>query len=57
MLSPPVLDLAWELAEMLPTPLDKVMLLNTGAESNEAALRLAKLTTGRFEVLAFTGVI
>ncbi|MBW3603802.1 MAG: aspartate aminotransferase family protein [Actinobacteria bacterium] len=55
MLSPPVLDLARELADMLPDPLDKVMLLNTGAESNEAALRLAKLTTGGFEVLAFTG--
>lgn len=55
MLSPPVIDLARELAAMLPDPLDKVMLLNTGSESNEAALRMAKLVTGGFEVLAFTG--
>lgn len=55
MLSPPVIALARELAAMLPEPLDKVMLLNTGAESNEAALRLAKPVTGGFEVLAFTG--
>jgi 2,2-dialkylglycine decarboxylase (pyruvate) len=31
------------------------MFLSTGAEANEAALRLAKLTTGGYEVLAFTG--
>ena len=29
------------------------MFLSTGAESNEAALRLAKLVTGRHEVVAF----
>lgn len=55
MLSPPVIELARRLARMLPEPLDKVILLNTGAESNEAALRMAKLATGGFEVLAFTG--
>lgn len=55
MLSPPVLSLARELAAMLPPQLQKVLLLTTGAESNEAALRLAKLYTGGFEVLAFTG--
>ena len=31
------------------------VLLSTGAESNEAALRLAKLHTGGFEVVAFSG--
>ena len=30
------------------------MLLTTGAESNEAALRLAKLVTGGHEVVAFS---
>src|ERR1700750_1586239 len=40
MLSHPVLDLARRLAGTLPAPLDKVMLLTTGAESNEAALRM-----------------
>jgi 2,2-dialkylglycine decarboxylase (pyruvate) len=53
MLSRPVLDLARRLAETLPDPLDKAMFLTTGAESNEAALRLAKLVTGRHEVVSF----
>lgn len=53
MLSEPVLELAERLADSLPAPLDKVLLLTTGAESNEAALRLAKLVTGKFEVVSF----
>ncbi|GJM33700.1 MAG: aspartate aminotransferase family protein [Saprospiraceae bacterium] len=55
MLSPPVVQLCKELAEMLPEGLDKAILLNTGAESNEVALRMAKLATGGFEVLGFSG--
>jgi 2,2-dialkylglycine decarboxylase (pyruvate) len=55
MLSRPVVDLARRLAESLPDPLDKVLLLTTGAESNEAALRLAKLVTGKFETVSFSG--
>jgi 2,2-dialkylglycine decarboxylase (pyruvate) len=55
MLAPPVVLLARELARMLPPALQKVLLLSTGGESNEAALRLAKLKTGGFEVLGFTG--
>ena len=54
MLSPTVIELARELAALLPESLSKVMLLSTGGESNEAALRLAKLKTGGFEVLAFS---
>lgn len=53
MLSRPVLELAERLAGTVPAPLDKVMLLTTGAESNEAALRLAKLVTGRHEIVSF----
>jgi 2,2-dialkylglycine decarboxylase (pyruvate) len=53
MLSRPVVDLARRLAESLPEPLSKVQLLTTGAESNEAAIRMAKLVTGRHEVVAF----
>ncbi|WP_434444792.1 aspartate aminotransferase family protein [Lentzea sp. E54] len=53
MLSRPVVDLARRLAGTLPDPLAKVQLLTTGAESNEAALRLAKLVTGKHEVVAF----
>ncbi|WP_253013414.1 aspartate aminotransferase family protein [Klenkia sp. PcliD-1-E] len=55
MLSRPVLELAERLAASLPDPLTQVLLLTTGAESNEAALRLAKLVTGGHEVVAFSG--
>jgi 2,2-dialkylglycine decarboxylase (pyruvate) len=53
MLSRPVVDLARRLAESLPEPLSKVLLLTTGAESNEAAIRMAKLVTGRHEIVSF----
>ena len=53
MLSRPVVELARRLAETLPEPLSKVLLLTTGAESNEAAIRMAKLVTGRHEVVSF----
>ena len=53
MLSRPVVDLATRLAGTLPDPLGKTMLLSTGAESNEAALKMAKLATGRYEVVSF----
>lgn len=52
MLSRPVVELATRLAAAAPG-LDKVMLITTGAESNEAAIRMAKLVTGRHEVVAF----
>ncbi len=54
MLSRPVVDLSRRLAESLPAPLEKTLLLSTGAESNEAALRMAKLVTGRYEVVSFS---
>ena len=54
MLSPPVVELCGKLAEMLPPSLQKVILLSTGGESNEAALRIAKLSTGRFEIVGLT---
>jgi 2,2-dialkylglycine decarboxylase (pyruvate) len=53
MLSRPVVDLARRLAETLPAPLEKALLLTTGAESNEAAIRLAKLVTGKHEIVSF----
>lgn len=55
MLSPAVIGLAKALAEILPPPLTKSMFLSTGGEVNEAALKLAKLRTGGFEVLGLTG--
>lgn len=54
MLSRPVVDLARGLAEATPAGLDRVMLLSTGGESNDAAIRLAKLFTGKHEVVGFT---
>lgn len=53
MLSRPVVDLAQRLAALAPR-LDKVLLLSTGAESNEAAIRMAKLVTGGHEIVAFS---
>jgi 2,2-dialkylglycine decarboxylase (pyruvate) len=53
MLSRPVVELCRRLAGSLPAPLAKTLLLTTGAESNEAAVRMAKLVTGRHEVVSF----
>lgn len=53
MLSRPVVDLATRLAAVTPPGLDRAMLLSTGAEANEAALKMAKLHTGKFEVVSF----
>jgi len=49
-----VLALADRLVGTLPEPLRRVMLLSTGGEGIEAALRMAKLSSGRFEVAALT---
>ena len=54
MLSEPVLELAERLAGLLPAPLSRTMLLNTGSEANEVALKLAKMFTGRWEVVGLT---
>ena len=54
MLSPPVLELAGALVATLPPTLSRAMFLSTGGESIEAALRMAKLQTGGFEVLSLT---
>ena len=53
MLSRPVVDLCSRLGSLVPG-LEKVLLLSTGAESNEAAIRLAKLVTGKHEIVAFS---
>ncbi|MBP6018596.1 MAG: aspartate aminotransferase family protein [Burkholderiaceae bacterium] len=41
--------------DWMPAGLTKSLFINTGAESNEAALRIAKMYTGGFEVLAAGG--
>lgn len=48
----PRVQLAKKLSEIVPDPLAKSFFLSTGSESVEAALRLAKKYTGRFEVVA-----
>ncbi|KAL2075595.1 hypothetical protein VTL71DRAFT_538 [Oculimacula yallundae] len=52
MLSPPVVQLAEKLTGLLPPGLDKAMFLSTGGESNEAAIKMAKMYTGKFEIVA-----
>ena len=52
MLSEPVIALAEQLAGLVPD-LPRVMLLSTGGEANEAAIRMAKLVTGKWEIVGF----
>jgi 2,2-dialkylglycine decarboxylase (pyruvate) len=54
LLSRPVIDLAERLASIAPGALERVLLLSTGGEANEAALRMAKTATGGYEVLALS---
>jgi 2,2-dialkylglycine decarboxylase (pyruvate) len=54
MLSPPVLELSEALRATLPPGLQRAMFLSTGGESVEAAVRMAKLYTGGFEVASLT---
>jgi 2,2-dialkylglycine decarboxylase (pyruvate) len=50
-----VVKLAQKLGEWLPPPLKRSLFVNTGSEANEAALRIAKLATGGYEVIALGG--
>src|SRR6266576_5346353 len=50
MLSEPVLELAERMVSLVPASLNKVILVNTGGEANEIALRIAKMHTGHFEI-------
>jgi 2,2-dialkylglycine decarboxylase (pyruvate) len=53
MLSRPVVALARALADCTPPGLERVLLLSTGGESNEAAIKMAKLYTGGHEIVGF----
>ncbi|SDG56596.1 aspartate aminotransferase family protein [Microbacterium pygmaeum] len=53
MLSRPVVTFARRLSETLPPNLTKTMVLTTGAEANEAAIKIAKLATGKYEIVSF----
>lgn len=50
-----VVQLADRLAKILPPPLSKSLFVNTGSESNDAAIKMAKLATGGFEVVGLGG--
>ena len=50
-----VARLARKIADLVPRPLKRSLFVSTGSESNEAALKMAKLVTGGFEVLALGG--
>ncbi len=52
-LTDPVVHLSEVIAGILPDSLSKVLPLSTGGESNEAALRMAKMSTGGFEIVGF----
>jgi len=47
-------DAAEKLTRVAPNGLDRVFFVNSGAEANENALRMACMTTGRRKVLAIT---
>lgn len=53
--TPPRLELARRLVELMPENLNRAFLLTTGSEATEAAIRLAKRYTGRNGLMAFWG--
>jgi 2,2-dialkylglycine decarboxylase (pyruvate) len=52
--SPGVLEAVSRLASKVPAGLSKAVLLSTGSEANECAMRIAKAVTGRTGMLGFT---
>ena len=50
-----VVELSKAIAKIVPKPLSKSLFVNTGSESNEAAIKMAKLYTGGYEVVALGG--
>jgi len=53
--TPERLTLAKKLIEATPAHLDKVFFVTTGAEAMDAAMRMARRYTGKFEILSFWG--
>ncbi|MCT7976316.1 acetyl ornithine aminotransferase family protein [Laspinema olomoucense] len=52
----PMVELAEQLAKLAPFPAGaKVFFSNSGAESNEGALKLARYATGKSQIVAFLG--
>jgi acetylornithine/N-succinyldiaminopimelate aminotransferase len=46
---------AEKLISLAPTPLTKVFFCNSGTEANENAMRLARMSTGRENIITFSG--
>ncbi|MCX6561749.1 MAG: aspartate aminotransferase family protein [Candidatus Aminicenantes bacterium] len=53
--TPQRLRLAERIVKALPRHLDKVIFLTTGSEAMDAAMRLAKRFTGKYEIVSFWG--
>ena len=51
----PLLELVYELSSILPAALDGFFFTNSGAEAIEGALKLARVATGRPNVIVFQG--
>lgn len=51
----PLLELTERLGEVLPDGLDSVFYANSGSEAVEAAVRLARMATGRPNIVVFQG--
>lgn len=47
-----VVALSQRLAQMLPPDLSRALFLSTGSDANEAAIKLAKLRSGRYEIVS-----
>jgi len=54
-LSEPLAQLASKLVEITPAELDRVFICSTGAEAVDSAVKLARLSTGRAEIIAAEG--
>lgn len=53
--TPERLRLAQKVIEATPAHLEKVFFVSTGAEAMDAAMRMVKRATGKYEILAFWG--
>ncbi len=51
----PLLELTEKLGEVLPTGLDSIFYANSGSEAVEASIRLARMATGRPNIVVFQG--
>ena len=52
---PPLIELASALSEIVPSNLDGFFFSNSGAEAVEASIKLARMATGRPNVIVFQG--